>query len=392
MVALEAVSQAPAPHVLVVDDDQVILQIHKAVLEGQGYSVTTAEDGETALRLVGADRFDVILTDLDMPGLNGLALLEGVRAFDLDVPFLLITGAPSTKSAIEALERGALRYLVKPVQLDALVKATSDAIRLHRLARAKRRMLDLAGGEDRLLADATGLAARLTRALETAFVAAQPIVSWTRRNVFAYECLLRSNEPTLPHPGAILDAAERLSRIHEVGRAVRRLAAATFANDASEALVFVNLHPSEIEDDELYSASSPLASLAPRVVLEITERSNLEGISDIKDRLAALRAMGFRIALDDLGAGYAGLTSFALLEPEVVKLDMSLVRDVHASPTRLTLVRTMISMCAELGMKVVAEGIETKEERDAVFGAGCDLLQGYLFARPQKMPCAPRFD
>jgi EAL domain-containing protein (putative c-di-GMP-specific phosphodiesterase class I) len=66
----------------------------------------------------------------------------------------------------------------------------------------------------------------------------------------------------------------------------------------------------------------------------------------------------------------------------VVKLDMSLVRGVHAQPTKLTLVRTMVSMCRELGMQVVAEGIETAEERDAMINAGCDLLQGYLFAKP----------
>jgi EAL domain-containing protein (putative c-di-GMP-specific phosphodiesterase class I) len=122
--------------------------------------------------------------------------------------------------------------------------------------------------------------------------------------------------------------------------------------------------------------------MAPQVVLEITERASLHHIRDVQSRIARLREMGFRIAVDDLGAGYAGLTSFAQLEPEVVKLDMSLVRNVHAQPTKQTLVRTMISMCHELGMKVVAEGIETPEERDAILEAGCDLMQGYLFARP----------
>ena len=101
-------------------------------------------------------------------------------------------------------------------------------------------------------------------------------------------------------------------------------------------------------------------------------------------RIGRLREMGFRIAVDDLGAGYAGLTSFAQLEPEVVKLDMSLVRNVHTQPTKQTLVRTMISMCKELGMKIVAEGIESPEERDVIVAAGCDLMQGYLFAKPGK--------
>ena len=94
--------------------------------------------------------------------------------------------------------------------------------------------------------------------------------------------------------------------------------------------------------------------------------------------------MGFRIAIDDLGAGYAGLTSFATLEPEFVKLDMSLVRDVDKNPTKKKLVRSMTSLCRDLGMLVVAEGVETLAERDVLVEAGCDLLQGYLLAKPGK--------
>jgi EAL domain-containing protein (putative c-di-GMP-specific phosphodiesterase class I) len=92
--------------------------------------------------------------------------------------------------------------------------------------------------------------------------------------------------------------------------------------------------------------------------------------------------MGFRIAIDDFGAGYAGLSSFAALAPEIVKLDMSLVRDVHRSAVRRQVVASMASLCVGLGTRVVAEGIELPEERDCLAHAGCDLLQGFLFARP----------
>jgi EAL domain-containing protein (putative c-di-GMP-specific phosphodiesterase class I) len=146
--------------------------------------------------------------------------------------------------------------------------------------------------------------------------------------------------------------------------------------------LFVNLHTHDLLDEELFDRDRPLARIADRVVLEITERASLHHIGDVQSRISRLREMGFRIAVDDLGAGYAGLTSFAQLEPEVVKLDMSLVRGIHGQPTKQTLVRTMITMCHELGMKVVAEGIETCEERGAIIEAGCDLMQGYLFARP----------
>jgi EAL domain-containing protein (putative c-di-GMP-specific phosphodiesterase class I) len=124
--------------------------------------------------------------------------------------------------------------------------------------------------------------------------------------------------------------------------------------------------------------------LADRVVLEITERASLDGVDDARNKVARLRKMGFRIAVDDLGAGYAGLTSFATLEPEFVKLDMTLVRGIDQSPTKQKLVRSVSGLCKELGMMVVGEGVETRAERDILVGCGCDLLQGYLIARPDR--------
>jgi EAL domain-containing protein (putative c-di-GMP-specific phosphodiesterase class I) len=92
--------------------------------------------------------------------------------------------------------------------------------------------------------------------------------------------------------------------------------------------------------------------------------------------------MGYSIAVDDLGAGYAGLTSFTLLEPEIVKLDMSLIRDVHQNSTKQKVVRSMTALAKDMGMIVVAEGVESQAERDCLIDLGCDYLQGYLFARP----------
>lgn len=210
----------------------------------------------------------------------------------------------------------------------------------------------------------------------------QPIVSWPTRKTFGYEALMRSGEPLLPHPGAMLDAAERLDRVNDLGRHVRGAVAAAAETLPQGVILFVNLHTRDLNDDELFAKDAPLTRFASRVVLEITERASLHDIRDVQARVERLRRIGFRVAIDDLGAGYAGLTSFALLQPEVVKLDMSIVRDVHLSPTKRTLVRTMTSMCKDLGMLVVAEGIETIEERDVLADAGCELLQGYLFARP----------
>jgi EAL domain-containing protein (putative c-di-GMP-specific phosphodiesterase class I) len=379
------------PRVLVVDDDESVLRAHARVLTNAGYETASAHDGTAAVHALESTSFDLVLSDIDMPGLDGIQLLERVRAHDLDVPIVLITGNPSVETAIRAMEQGALRYLVKPVDSQALVKVAGDAVRLHRIAKAKRQALDLAGGVDRFFGDRAGLASSFDRAMESLHIAYQPIVAWSSKSVYAYEALLRSREPSLPHPGAVLDAAERLGRVHELGRLIRTKAVRPKEPLAEGALLFLNLHPTDLQDSHLFRPDGPIAAAAGRVVLEITERASLDGIRDVRTRVASLRKLGFRIAVDDLGAGYAGLTSFTLLEPDVVKLDMALVRDVHREPKKLTVIKTMITMCKELGIIVTAEGIEVPEERDELARAGCDLMQGYLFAKPGDAFPIPKF-
>jgi EAL domain-containing protein (putative c-di-GMP-specific phosphodiesterase class I) len=135
-------------------------------------------------------------------------------------------------------------------------------------------------------------------------------------------------------------------------------------------------------DPDLYDPEAPLSASAERVVLEITERASLDSLPNLAARVGQLRAMGYRIALDDLGAGYAGLSSFVSLEPEFVKLDMSLIRDIHQSDAKRKIVGTMVGLCHEMGKRIIAEGVEVAAERDSLIELGCDLLQGYLFAKP----------
>ena len=184
----------------------------------------------------------------------------------------------------------------------------------------------------------------------------------------------------MPSPGHILDAAERLDRLTELGRRIRGRAPEPLTDDGMT--LFVNLHPRDLDDDELAAPDSPLARIAHRVVLEITERTSIEAIRDVGPRVAALRERGFRIAIDDLGAGYAGLTSFALLEPDIVKIDMSLVRNVDTMVVKQRLVGSITSLCRDMGILVVGEGVETRAERDTLLHLGCDLFQGYAIARP----------
>jgi EAL domain-containing protein (putative c-di-GMP-specific phosphodiesterase class I) len=126
-------------------------------------------------------------------------------------------------------------------------------------------------------------------------------------------------------------------------------------------------------------------------VLEIAERDYLRGIKGVEGRVAALRRPGFRLAIGELGAGRAGLTTFGLLDPDFVKLDVALVRGLHVHPENQALVRRISAMCRELDLTLIGEGIENRDERDELARMGCDLMQGYLFAPPAASFPLPAF-
>jgi EAL domain-containing protein (putative c-di-GMP-specific phosphodiesterase class I) len=212
----------------------------------------------------------------------------------------------------------------------------------------------------------------------------QPIVHAGNRARFGYEALLRSKDRSLPHPGAILDAAERLEKITTLGRAVRAQCAKVIADSPPErGIVFINLHLLDLFDKQLTSPFSPLSKVASRVVLEITERTSLEGQHDVRYRVAELRELGFRIAIDDLGGGHARMGTFTPLDCDFVKLDMSLVRDIDKHPMKQRLVRSVTDLCKQQGIKLIGEGVETEAEEKVLVDLGCDYLQGYLIAKPQ---------
>ena len=350
--------------ILVVDDEPTLLRGISRILTDKGYNVVCERDGEAALVTFRSKEFDVIVTDIAMPQMDGIQLLRQLREHDADVPVVLITGEPAVSTAVKALEYGAFHYLTKPIPSGSLEEVVDKAARLRRMGRMKRQAAELIERSIPSHSRAP-LENSFYKALESLWMAYQPILRASDGHVYGYEALLRSKEASLPHPGAVLDAAERLNMLDVLGRTIRERSALPMQEAPEGTVLFVNLHTTDLLDPMLMSPDTPLSRMAKNVVLEITERASLDSVKDVRARVAALRDMGFRIAVDDLGAGYAGLTSFALLEPEIVKLDMTLVRDVHLSSTKQKLVRSMTQLAHDMKMLVVGEGIEIAEERDA---------------------------
>lgn len=381
---------ASSARVLLVDDDPLIARGLARLLTLVGHDVTIAGDGGEALRLLeGSATFDVVLSDINMPGIDGLTLLRAIRGRDLDLPVVFMTGNPTLETAIAAIENGAFRYLMKPVTETTLIEAVERAAQIHRLAKVRRDAGEFLHGK--LVGDTAGLEVRFSSGVEKLWMAMQPVLSWRQRSVFAYEALLRTDEPALRNPVDFIEAAERLGRSAELGVLIRRWVATQCPKAPPSVSIFVNVTPHDLVDEDLCAGRDALTPFASRVVLEVTERAALDQIKGLVASVHRLRALGYRIALDDLGAGYAGLSSFALLEPDIVKVDMSLVRGIDESPVKQKLFRSFATVCRDLKTELIAEGVETPEERDCLTAMGGDLYQGYLFARPGRGFPSPVF-
>jgi EAL domain-containing protein (putative c-di-GMP-specific phosphodiesterase class I) len=367
-------------HVLVADDERDLRALFSEILQEEGLEVATAADATGALAALRHDDFDLVVSDICMPGPSGVDFLRQVHEQDPDLPVLLVTGRPSLETAVKAVEHGAFRYLLKPVDPAALRSAVKNGLTQRRMANLRREALEYLDGRHGREQELTDHNAVLTSAVRSLWMAYQPIVRASDKTVYGYEALVRSAEPRLPDPGALFGAAERLGRVFDVSRTVRSLVAEGVTADGPPR--FLNVHPVDLGDDRLYDGAEPLSLRAQGVVLEITERATLGSIPDLRGKVRRLREMGYRVAVDDLGAGYAGLSSFAAIEPDVVKLDMSLVRGVDREPVKRKLISSMTTLCRELGVLVVAEGVETLGESEVLVELGCDLLQGFLIGRP----------
>lgn len=367
---------SPKKSILIVDDDASLLAMFARVLERAGYAPKSTQNAEHALDWLGEYEFDSVVTDLSMPGMPGLEFIRKARTRAPDVPIVVITGVPDFDSAVQSINCGVFRYVTKPVPPHELVRAVSDAVHHKTLTESRKSALEGKNGSN------ISPVAALHRALEGVWLAVQPIVNHVEGRVVAYEALLRTNDEVLRDPMAVFSVAERIDQLNAVGSKVRAKAAELMEILPDNVVLFMNLHPRDLLDPTLFDRTSTLSRHAHRIVLEVTERASLGDVPDAQARIEELKGLGFRIALDDMGAGYAGLTSLASMKPHFVKIDLSLVRDVDRDPLKQTLIRTIVRLASELDIEVVAEGVETPAERHCLADLGCSLFQGYLFARP----------
>ncbi len=347
-----------------------------------------------------------------MPGGASLGRIGGDE-------FAMVMGAKDAAAAMEAANACA-RALSLPFVIHGRTVGISASIGL---AQAPEdgdsgseliRRADLAaraakkGGRGRILAFHLGLEAEINerrfmeRELRRALaekrlsVAYQPIVAGDGLRVIGVEALARWQHATrgdIP-PGLFVSVAEQTGLMTELGHFVLRRALAD-AGAWPGLYVAINLSPVQVRDRGLVRlVDQALADTKidpTRVVLEITEGMLIDNPEEAKQRLKELRALGVKIALDDFGSGYSSLNYLRRLPIDKLKIDKEFVAPLGRSANGGVIVQAIVALGRALGLSVLAEGVETEEQRVLLRLAGCDELQGFLFARPMPLPALTEF-
>lgn len=373
---------AEKPKILIVDDEPHALRIFSAFLTAAGMDTVTASDGARALELLSSACFDTLLTDVRMPGLDGVGLLQAARSHDRDLPVVLVTGCPAADLSEDTMEIAPAGLLLKPVSGDLLVRTVERTARYCRLARLAHLRSSAGPLPEPQVPHGPGVAPAFHRGLSSLYLAWQPIVRSADGATFGHEAFVRTLEPTLEDPANFFGVARDLDQLVDLGRTVRRAVSSEIGRFPGQTL-FVNVHPAELHDDGLCDPESPLSRQARSIVLELSDRSPLEPGSAARALLQKLRRLGFRIAVDDLGSGSTDPGTLSWLEPDFAKLDIPLVAGLDTDGTKQARVRGLTKTLHALGIAVVAEGIETAGERDVAIDLQVDFLQGFLFGRPK---------
>lgn len=328
----------------------------------------------------------ILVDERVLRAVNGVVAMERLRKRFSVTPTIVLVDRENSTSGVGD-ERAMLRFVPRPQQtmgLAILIRAglPTDESSEHSMERE----IEPVSGS-RPTRNPRQIAFDI--ALSQIDIHFQPVVRWSDRSLFGYEALLRCAEPNFRNPVVLFDEAEALHRLFDLSREARRTTATYLHDIPALSKLLVNIHVRDLLDDQLYDRLGPLMADPRRIIIEITERASLLEISDAQARIARLRDLGFQIALDDLGAGYSGLTLITLLEPEVVKIDMGLIRDIHLSKTKQTVVGSLLKLANDIGASTICEGVENAQERDALLALGCDLFQGYFFGRPAPGFSAP---
>lgn len=379
--------------VMVVDDNPANTTLVRRLLQRSGLDdVTEVTDSRTVAAMLPEVEPDLVVLDLRMPGVDGFEVLQEVQRYAAGtfLPVIVVTADDSRTAVQRALAMGAQDYLRKPFD------AVELALRVRNLLLTRAATLELRRGRAMLSAqldvfepelsaveaDPEAVRARIQEVLRVDgfVIALQPIVEMRGRVVVGAEALSRFPAGPFATPGAWFAAARRVGLDVELEAAAAQRALELLPSRPADTLLAVNVSPRTLLAGlpRLVGRDQPWE----RVVLELTEHVPVEDYVPLNQALKRLRDRGTRLAVDDTGAGFASLRHILDLAPDIIKLDIGLIRGVDRDPGRAALAEMVVRFADRVGATVIAEGVESEAEWRALRRLGVPWGQGYFFGRP----------
>ena len=378
-------------HVVVLDDEPFMLKLLAHLLRNQGFSyITTCDNGVAALGLLEhAGKVPaLILCDLNMPGMDGMEFVRRLVEHGYAGSLILVSGEDertlqTARTLVQAHRIEILGSLHKPVSPQALAQLMAGWTGApHAAAATPRKRYD---------------AERLRQAIAQGELTNyyQPKVSVRTAALIGVEALVRWRHPTdgMVFPDQFIDVAEEHDLIDDLTHTVLVQALADSATWQAHGLplrVAINVSMDNLralDFPDFVCARAQAAGVAPRsIVLEVTESRLMRDVRAPLEILTRLRLRRFRLSIDDFGTGHSSLAQLRDVPFEELKIDRGFVHGAHANETSRALFFASLGLAKELGMEVVAEGVEDQADWDFLKHTGCDLAQGYYIARPMPAP------
>jgi EAL domain-containing protein (putative c-di-GMP-specific phosphodiesterase class I) len=379
----------PPIRILIADDEPALRGAIADLLSHEDGLVIVGEagDADQAIEMAVSRRPDVALVDVSMPAGGGPRAAREIIRVSPETRVIALSAFEDRPTVLEMLRAGAVGYLVKGTAsedlldsitkvfdggaslsadvLDGIVHELSSQLRREEIEQEQRHALR--GEIDRFLAG------------EGVTMVYQPIMELRSRQIVGWEALARFHTLPLRPPNEWFAEAVEMELGVQLELMAIRSAMRSLPGVPAGAYLSVNCSPRAAMSPEL---GRTLGEHAPRMVVEITEHEAIEDYTSLATALEELRTLGVRIAIDDAGAGFASLRHTLLLRPDMVKVDISLTRDIDNDRAKRALTSALISFADEMGMAIIAEGIETLAELETLVSLGVPFGQGYYLAEP----------
>ena len=379
-------------NILLVDDESLMLEVLSLTLTKLGFTtITSADSGHSALQKMEsmARSPDLILLDINMPEMDGIQFIRKLVENRYDGSLVLVSGenermVQTVEKLVRAHQIKVLGYIQKPVTLEALnamlgswngAPQTAQQATANKTYSADELHAAIAGGE-----------------LVNYY---QPKVAVSTGEVVGVEALVRWRHPIdgMVFPDQFINVAETHGLIDDLTDTVLREALAQakcWQDSGLHLMVAVNISMDNLVSLDFPDIVSELTAAAGMVaedlILEITESRLIQDLRSALDILTRLRLKRFGLAIDDFGTGHSSMTQLQNIPFNELKVDRSFVHRAHANPTALAIYNASLTLAKQLGMQVVAEGVEDRDDWDLLRRTSCDIAQGYFIAKP--MPAA----